>query len=51
MSLPMGDIRPYLEIQQEIIAALSLLAAVVIAGYYPAWKAANENILKAISGE
>lgn len=51
MSLPMGLVRPYLELQQAAVAGVSLLVAVVAAGFYPAWKAANENILKAIMGE
>lgn len=49
--MPMGDVRPVLGLGQIITAALSLLGAVIVAGYYPAWKAANDDILKAILGE
>lgn len=51
LTMPMGDVRPYLESEQAVTAAILLLFAVVAAGFYPAWKAANENILKAILGE
>ncbi len=49
--MPMGLVRPYLETGQAITASFSLMFAVVAAGFYPAWKAANENILRAIQGE
>ncbi|VVB60930.1 FtsX-like permease family protein [uncultured archaeon] len=51
INLSMGLIYPYLKPAQAVTAAILLLVSVVAAGFYPAWKAANENILKAIQGE
>ena len=51
IEMPMGKVYPYILSEQAFAAAALLLVSVVAAGFYPAWKAANENILKAIQGE
>ncbi len=51
VSLPIGDIA--LAMSQVLItqSALAILLASVIAGFYPAWKASRQNIVKSIWGE
>ncbi|MBU2081948.1 FtsX-like permease family protein [Patescibacteria group bacterium] len=50
LMLPMGAVRPALNSQMIIQNILSLLLAAFVAGLIPSWRAAKENILKAIWG-
>jgi len=50
LSLPIGEIRLALNSQKIIQNILSLLLAAFVAGLIPSWRAAKENILKAIWG-
>lgn len=51
LDLPFGLVRPDLKAGEAVNAAISLMFAVVIAGFYPAYSAAKTNIVKAIWGE
>ncbi|MFZ3077517.1 MAG: FtsX-like permease family protein, partial [Candidatus Aenigmatarchaeota archaeon] len=51
LDLPFGLVYPELKTGEAINAAVSLLIAVLIAGFYPAYAAAKTNIVKAIWGE
>ncbi len=51
LDLPFGLVRPDLKTGEAVNAAVSLMIAVLIAGFYPAYAAAKTNIVKAIWGE
>ncbi|TRZ54729.1 ABC transporter permease [archaeon] len=51
LDLPFGLVRPDLKTGEAINAAVSLMLAVLVAGFYPAYAAAKTNIVKAIWGE
>lgn len=51
LDLPFGLVRPDLKTAEAINAAVSLMLAVLVAGFYPAYAAAKTNIVKAIWGE
>ncbi len=51
LDLPFGKVYPELKAEEIGNAAISLLFAVLIAGFYPAYAAAKTNIVKAIWGE
>ncbi len=51
LDLPFGLVRPDLKTYEAVNAAISLMFAVVVAGFYPAYSAAKTNIVKAIWGE
>ncbi len=51
LDLPFGLVRPDLKTGEAVNAAISLMFAVLIAGFYPAYAAAKTNIVKAIWGE
>jgi len=48
--LPIGDVSLTIKQTQVTQGIISLLAAALIAGFVPAWRAVKENILKAIWG-
>lgn len=50
LAFPVGDISLTIKTAQVIQGVFGLLVSALIAGLIPAWKAANENILKAIWG-
>lgn len=51
MDMPMGLVRPVMTESTATNAAAYLLAAVVLAGFYPAYRASRENILKAVASD
>jgi len=51
LDLPFGLVYPELKTNEAINAAASLMLAVLVAGFYPAYTAAKTNIVKAIWGE
>lgn len=51
VSLPIGDIALAMSPVLITQSALAILLASVIAGFYPAWKASRQNIVKSIWGE
>lgn len=49
--LPFGDLKPYLTLRLILISCLAFILMAMVAGSYPAWRAARQNIIKAIWGE
>ena len=49
--LPFGDLKPHLTPQLVIVSCLAFIFMAIVAGSYPAWRAARQNIIKAIWGE
>lgn len=50
LKLPMGDTSLLVDPANLFYNSISLLVAAIIAGFIPSWRAAKENILKAIWG-
>ena len=51
ISLPIGLLRPDMTLEMMKNAAIGLMAAVFISGLIPAYKGAQQEILKYIRGE
>lgn len=51
MTTPMGPIYPEVRLSLIITTFRTILIAAIISGFYPAWKAAKQNIIRSIWGE
>jgi len=51
INMPMGLVRPFMTEADATTAGVSLMLAVVLAALYPAYKASQENILKAVASD
>jgi putative ABC transport system permease protein len=49
--LPFGDLKPVLTPELVLSSVLAFFLMALLAGSYPAWRAARQNIIKAIWGE
>jgi len=51
MTTPIGEIYPEVRLNLVLITFRTILIAAVISGFYPAWNAAKQNIIRSIWGE